>query len=183
MAFTFVSGNAFKLKELQEMMGVPVKSINIDLVEIQGEPEEVACAKCRAAQLHVDGPVLIEDSSLCFNALNGMPGVYTKWFVERMGLECLVKILETYRNKAAYAQCIYALSGDNGVVHLFKGVRHGNIVTPRGSTEFGWDSIFEPDGYIQTYAEMTSENKYGISDRSEAFKKLMAHLAQKKYTK
>ena len=49
-----------------------------DLPELQGEPEEISRAKCRLAAQQIGGPVMVEDTSLCFNALNGLPGVYIK---------------------------------------------------------------------------------------------------------
>ena len=53
-------------------------SAKIDLPELQGEPEEVSKEKCRLAAKEVNGPVMVEDTSLCYNALGGLPGVYIK---------------------------------------------------------------------------------------------------------
>lgn len=80
-AVTFVTGNAKKLQEVQKIMGdaVPMVSQKIDLPELQGTPEDVSREKCKLAAKEVDGPVLVEDTSLCFNALNGLPGVYIKY--------------------------------------------------------------------------------------------------------
>jgi inosine triphosphate pyrophosphatase len=58
---------------------------DIDLPEFQGEPDEICSAKCREAAKHVNGPVLVEDTCLCFNALGGMPGPYIKWFLKAVG--------------------------------------------------------------------------------------------------
>ena len=75
---TFVTGNAKKLEEVRAILGkdfprdiVPKK---IDLPELQGEIDEICILKCKEAKMHVDGPVLVEDTSLCFNSLNGLPG-------------------------------------------------------------------------------------------------------------
>ncbi len=62
-----------------------VTSQDIDLPEYQGTPEEVAREKCKLAAKHVKGPVIVEDTSLCFNALGGMPGPYIKWFLKEIG--------------------------------------------------------------------------------------------------
>lgn len=75
---TFITGNPGKLQELKQILGsdfpreLVIKSI--DLPELQGEPDEICIAKCREASKHVKGPVFIEDTCLCFNALNGLPG-------------------------------------------------------------------------------------------------------------
>ncbi|KAG9077137.1 nucleoside triphosphate pyrophosphohydrolase ham1 [Ceratobasidium sp. UAMH 11750] len=97
---TFVTGNANKLREVQEILAggtVPlvIESRNIDLPEIQGTPAEVSREKCRRAAEIVGGPCITEDTSLGFVALNGLPGAYIKWFLSAVGTEgesraCLV---------------------------------------------------------------------------------------------
>lgn len=73
------------LNRLQEVIAIlgdslpfQLESIKLDLPELQGEPEEVSRAKCKLAAKEVTGPVMVEDTSLCFNALGGLPGVYIK---------------------------------------------------------------------------------------------------------
>jgi inosine triphosphate pyrophosphatase len=70
-----------------------IQGVNIDLEEYQGEPEEIATKKCTQAVLQVDGPVIVEDTSLCFNALGGLPGPYIKWFLGKLKPEGLPKLL------------------------------------------------------------------------------------------
>ena len=60
---------------------------DIDLPEFQGEPDEICVAKCEEAVKHINGPVIIEDTCLGFNALGGMPGPYIKWFLKPLGPE------------------------------------------------------------------------------------------------
>ena len=86
---TFITGNMKKLEELQYILGDSINLDNkkIDLPELQGEPEEVAILKAKEAARQINGPVLIEDVSLCFNAFKGLPGVYIKWFVDKLGNE------------------------------------------------------------------------------------------------
>eukprot|EP00960_Hanusia_phi_P010100 295048-Hanusia_phi.AAC.2 len=91
---------------VQKIIGdaIPMQSQKIDLPELQGPPEEVSREKCRLAAKQIKGPVLVEDTSLCFNALNGLPGVYIKWFLEGIGHEGLNNLLAAYPDKSAYAQ-------------------------------------------------------------------------------
>jgi non-canonical purine NTP pyrophosphatase (RdgB/HAM1 family) len=92
------------------------------------------------------GPVIVEDTSLCFNALNGLPGPYIKWFYEAIGNEGLAKLLEGFEDKSAYAQCVLSYSaGEGHEVRTFVGVVDGNIVNPTGPQGFGWDPIFQVD--------------------------------------
>eukprot|EP00529_Nitzschia_sp_RCC80_P001324 CAMPEP_0113517278 /NCGR_PEP_ID=MMETSP0014_2-20120614/42141_1 /TAXON_ID=2857 /ORGANISM="Nitzschia sp." /LENGTH=93 /DNA_ID=CAMNT_0000414399 /DNA_START=56 /DNA_END=333 /DNA_ORIENTATION=- /assembly_acc=CAM_ASM_000159 len=74
---------------------VPFEITNkkIDLPELQGDPVEIAKEKCRLASKQVNGPVFTEDTSLCFNALNGLPGPYIKWFLESLGHDGLNRML------------------------------------------------------------------------------------------
>jgi inosine triphosphate pyrophosphatase len=71
-----------RLEEVKAIFGTesPFTLVNqsIDLPELQGEPEDVAKEKCKLASQQINGPVMVEDTSLCFNALNGLPGVYIK---------------------------------------------------------------------------------------------------------
>ncbi|KAI3743110.1 hypothetical protein L1987_60813 [Smallanthus sonchifolius] len=75
---TFVTGNAKKLEEAKSSLGqlIPFQSLKLDLPELQGDPEYIAKEKARLAANQVKGPVLVEDTCLCFNALMGLPGPY-----------------------------------------------------------------------------------------------------------
>eukprot|EP00179_Madagascaria_erythrocladioides_P008120 CAMPEP_0198324066 /NCGR_PEP_ID=MMETSP1450-20131203/12160_1 /TAXON_ID=753684 ORGANISM="Madagascaria erythrocladiodes, Strain CCMP3234" /NCGR_SAMPLE_ID=MMETSP1450 /ASSEMBLY_ACC=CAM_ASM_001115 /LENGTH=164 /DNA_ID=CAMNT_0044027831 /DNA_START=201 /DNA_END=695 /DNA_ORIENTATION=- len=155
----------------------------VDLPELQGEPEAIAKEKCRLAseQLNLadddDMLVLVEDTSLCFNALGGLPGPYIKWFLEKCGHAGLNKMLQGFEDKSAYAQCIFALRvRDNKEAQVFVGRTEGQIVEARGPPDFGWDPIFEPTGFTETYAEMDKNVKNTISHRYRALDKLRNHL-------
>ncbi|PSN40484.1 Inosine triphosphate pyrophosphatase [Blattella germanica] len=177
----FVTGNANKLAEVVAILGksFPFKLENrkIDLPEYQGEVNEICINKCKEAAKIVKGPVIIEDTSLCFNALGGLPGPYIKWFLDKIGSEGLHKMLTGWEDKSAYALCTFAFSrgADNDDVLLFQGKTEGTIVSPRGTSGFGWDTCFQPTGYDKTYAELPSELKNQISHRS------LAVLEFKKY--
>eukprot|EP00252_Welwitschia_mirabilis_P011279 TRINITY_DN25382_c0_g1_i1.p1 TRINITY_DN25382_c0_g1~~TRINITY_DN25382_c0_g1_i1.p1 ORF type:complete len:138 (-),score=27.98 TRINITY_DN25382_c0_g1_i1:57-470(-) len=111
-AVTFVTGNANKLEEVRSILGhaVPLKSVKIDLPELQGEPQDISKEKARLASRQISGPVIVEDTCLCFNALNGLPGPYIKWFLQKIGHEGLNNLLMAYEDKSAYALCIFSLA-------------------------------------------------------------------------
>ncbi|KAG8369725.1 hypothetical protein BUALT_Bualt14G0043700 [Buddleja alternifolia] len=182
---TFVTGNAKKLEEVRAILGnsIPFRSLKLDLPELQGEPEEISREKARLAAKEVNGPVLVEDTCLCFNALKGLPGPYIKWFLQKTGHEGLNNLLMAYEDKSAYALCVFSLAlGPNTDPITFLGKTPGKIVPPRGPNDFGWDPIFEPDGYDQTYAEMPKEEKNKISHRSRALALVKSHFADAGYT-
>uniref|UniRef100_A0A3Q2H414 Inosine triphosphate pyrophosphatase n=1 Tax=Equus caballus TaxID=9796 RepID=A0A3Q2H414_HORSE len=146
--------------------------------EYQGEPDEISTQKCQEAARQVQGPVLVEDTCLCFNALGGLPGPYIKWFLEKLKPEGLHQLLAGFEDKSAYALCTFALStGDpSQPVRLFRGRTSGRIVVPRGCRDFGWDPCFQPDGYEQTYAEMPKAEKNTISHRFRALLELQKYF-------
>jgi len=87
-------------------------------------------------------------------------------------------MLSGFDDKSAYALCTFAYFSGNAddQVQLFKGRTDGQIVSPRGPTDFGWDPCFEPAGHNQTYAEMTKELKNAISHRSRALQALKEYF-------
>lgn len=187
---TFVTGNANKLKEVIAILSTSesqdgiskvgkysITNKSLDLDEIQGTIEEVTINKAKAAANILKGPVLVEDTCLGFEAFNNLPGPYIKWFVKSIGLSGLVDMLYKFENKGANAICTFGYcEGPNAEVKLFQGVTKGNIVDSRGPTDFGWDSVFEPEGFDQTYAEMDKKNKNTISHRFRALDKLRDFL-------
>jgi inosine triphosphate pyrophosphatase len=190
-AVTFVTGNKKKLEEVKSILAlgdddgggggaINLISRSVDLPELQGDPLDIAREKCLLASKEINGPTLVEDTSLCFNALKGLPGPYVKWFLEKTGLDGLNNMLCAYEDKTAYAQCIFAYcDGAESAedVEVFVGRTNGRIVKARGKTEFGWDAVFEPDeqrdaNNKKTYGEMEKEEKNAISHRFRALEKL-----------
>ena len=126
----------------------------------------------------ISGPVIVEDTSLCFNALGGLPGVYIKWFLKNLGPDGLPRLIADWEDKSAYACCMFGFSeGEGKEVMVFEGRTNGEIVNPpRGKRDFGWDPVFQPEGYQLTYAELESEVKNSISHRGKALEKLKEHF-------
>lgn len=150
--------------------------------ELQGEPEEITREKAKLAAEQVKGPVLIEDTSLCFNALKGLPGPYIKWFLDKLGHDGLNKLLIGFDDKSAYAQCLFAYCADStSEPVIFDGRCSGRIVAARGPNAFGWDPIFEVDGTKKTFAEMEKNEKNLISHRSRALALVKEYFANKKH--
>lgn len=182
----FVTGNANKLAEVRSILGAScvahftLEAKKVDLPELQGEPEDIAMAKAKLAAKVIGGPTLVEDTSLCFNALGGLPGPYVKWFLEKTGLDGMNNLLSAYSDKTAYAQCIFAYCEGPGIEpRLFTGRTHGKIVPARGPSDFGWDPVFQPDDTIangKTYAEMDKKTKNEISHRYRALDKFRTFM-------
>ncbi|PNW86703.1 hypothetical protein CHLRE_02g095089v5 [Chlamydomonas reinhardtii] len=179
----FATGNKKKLEEVNAILAAgaelpfEVVAAKLDLPELQGEPEEISKEKCRIAAKLVGGAVMVEDTSLCFNAMHGLPGPYIKWFLEKLGHDGLNRMLAGFEDKSAYAQCIFAYTpGPDTEPIVFVGRTEGRIVQARGPTDFGWDPVFLPDGFTDTYAEMDKTTKNTISHRYRSLDKLRTYL-------
>ena len=101
---TFVSSNKYKINEVKMILGNEypweLRINSVDLFEPQAPPVEVSRWKCRQAAKICNSPVIVEDTSLCFNALNGLPGPYIKWFYESIGNDGLAKLLDGHEDKS-----------------------------------------------------------------------------------
>ena len=128
--------------------------------------------------IQVNGPVIVEDTCLCFNALGGMPGPYIKWFLSALGPDGLPRLLADFDDKTANAVCMFGYAESKDQINVFEGKTAGHIVPPRGSRDFGWDPIFQPEGFGQTYAEMDKNEKNKISHRFRALDKLKQYLLE-----
>ncbi|KAI9467323.1 Ham1-like protein [Lactarius psammicola] len=177
----FVTGNARKLDEVREILAqgeaIDIESRDLDLPEIQGTTQEIAIEKCRRAAEIIGGPVITEDTALCFAAMNGLPGPYIKFFLRDLGHEGLNHMLDGFPTRAAWALCTFAYSTGPGTEPvLFEGRTDGRIVPARGPPKFGWDPVFEAEDTGLTYAEMEATQKNVISHRGRALQKLRAYL-------
>jgi inosine triphosphate pyrophosphatase len=110
----------------------------------------------------------------------GLTGLFcacSKWFLTKLGHDGLNKLIAGFDDKTAYAQCVFSFcAGPDAEPITFDGRTPGRIVPPRGPTNFGWDPIFEPEGYNQTYAEMDKSLKNKISHRYKSLNLLREYL-------
>jgi inosine triphosphate pyrophosphatase len=156
----FITGNQNKATYLAKTLGIKLEHQKIELDEIQSvDPFKIIEHKVRQAYNTIKKPVLVEDVSLVFNALNGLPGPFIKFFVDSNdGLENLCRILDGFDDRSAYGSVIYGYF-DGKDLKLIDGRLNGIIaIHPRGEGGYGWDKIFEPEGYGGlTRAELSPE--------------------------
>lgn len=108
-----------------------------------------------------------------------MPGPLIKWFVESIGSEGLVNLAQKLGNIQATAKTVIGYAPNKEEMYFFEGAVEGEIVNPRVDSAFGWDPIFKPNGYAQTFAEMGTDQKNQISQRRLAAEELKRFLAGK----
>ncbi|MDK6028333.1 XTP/dITP diphosphatase [Ignisphaera sp. 4213-co] len=180
MEIFFVTNNMNKVREAEAILkefGIVIKPINVKKIEIQHESlDEIARIAAQNAYQEIKKPVVVEDSGLFINVLNGFPGPYSSYVYKTIGLKGILKLLEDYKEielRKARFVAVVALALSNNVIHLFKGVTEGLISFEiRGDKGFGYDPIFIPVGSTKTFAEMSIEEKNRYSHRGKAFKEL-----------
>jgi len=174
---TFITGNAGKAKYLSDYFHTPVDHLKLDLTEIQSlDLGEVVGDKARRAYEIVGAPVIVEDVALTFKGMKSLPGPLIKWFLETLGNDGLCNLLDNLKDRRAFAEVKFAICDEHGT-HTFTGTMDGTISDhPRGKMGFGWDPIFIPEGYTETWAEMSDDEKHATSMRKIALEKMQKFL-------
>lgn len=180
------SHNKGKIKEIAELLapfGIEVFSAGeLDLPE----PEETektfignAQLKSTAAANGANLPALADDSGLAVSALDGAPGIYSaRWAGPDkdfdMAMEKVQNGIGNHPDRRASFICALSLAWPDGHVENFEGRVEGEIVWPkRGSHGFGYDPIFQPNGFAETFGEMDPAKKHEMSHRADAFAQLV----------
>jgi inosine triphosphate pyrophosphatase len=172
MQLYFITGNKKKFKEVNALLP-EVEQLNIDVPEIQGTDAHVIIKKkLETARRHKKARFIVEDTSLYMDCLGGLPGPLIKWFLKSVGNDGLANLAKKLGNPSAQAKTIIGYSRADGRTKFVEGVLKGEIVSPRGDSDFGWDPIFQPEGHEKTFAQMTKKEKNEISMRRHALNKL-----------
>ena len=190
--------NPGKLKEIAELIG-PLGIACVGAEELGlPEPEEIgnsfldnADLKAREAADLSGLPALADDSGLAVDALHGLPGIFSaRWAEDSDGNRDWMRAMERVwtrleqagpdASRDAHFACALSLAWPNdGQIESFEGRVDGQLVwPPRGDKGFGYDPMFMPVGYNQTFGEMDPADKHRISHRADAFRKLVAALFQ-----
>lgn len=175
----FVTNTEGKAKEAQEILGEKflIKHQKVDLEEIQTvNGKEVIRKKVKQAFRLLKIPVLVEDTSLYFEAWKGLPGALARWFLDAVGCQGICKMMKDEENRKAYAESAIAFY-DGKKMKIVSARVEGSIPEkPKGHYGFGWDPIFIPKGFEKTFSEMTMTEKNEISMRRAALEKLRLYL-------
>ena len=186
--------NAHKAREIQEILGPEFELRDLtaypeisEIVESGKSFEENAQIKAIAVSKKLPGLVIGDDSGLEAEALGGAPGIYSARYAgknatDKQNVEKLLSELAgagaKARQRKARFRCVITLAQEGELLGTFEGTVAGTIADcPRGSRGFGYDPIFVPNGFEQTFAELPAEVKNRISHRAEAIRALAAKLA------
>ncbi len=176
MALYLITGNKNKFEEIKAV--IPnVQQLDIDLPELQDvDARRIIEQKLSEAVHHHKESFIVEDTSLYLDCLNGFPGPLIKWLEKGVGVEGIWKLAKTLGNTRAQAKTLIGFAKSCDEMYFFEGVVQGSIVAPRGTNDFGWGPIFQPEGCAQTFGEMSREEKQKIGMRGQALVKLQEFL-------
>ncbi len=188
MKLVFATNNPNKLKEVQEILGDQIELLSLKEIGCFEEIAETATTLEGNAKIKADHVTRLygyncfaDDTGLEVDSLNGEPGVYSARYGGEprdadKNMNKLLQKLEGKPNRKAQFRTIVALNLQ-GKSYAFEGICQGEIQQERSGEEgFGYDPIFQPEGYEMSFAEMSSEEKNKISHRKRAIQKLVDFL-------
>ena len=205
MKIVFATNNQHKLDEIRSILGDKIEVLSlkdigcdVDIPETGQTLEENALQKAQYIYDHYHMSVFADDTGLEVEALNGAPGIYSARYASMVdgssvshdseaNMACLLKELGENNNRKARFRTVIALILKKDIcpcgctsikeIHQFEGIVEGEIIRERrGGEGFGYDPIFQPDGYDKTFAELGMDIKNHISHRARAVQKLAEFL-------
>ena len=182
------TNNKHKLSEIRPLIEPDFRILSLedigcheDLPETTDTLEGNSLQKASYVFNNFHVPCFADDTGLEVDALNGAPGVYSARYAgdhrnSDDNINLLLKNLQGKSNRRAQFRTVITLISNHGT-RTFEGIVHGTILEERhGAGGFGYDPVFQPDGFSTSMAEMTLEEKNEISHRGRAIKKLVAFL-------
>lgn len=193
MKIVFATNNSHKLEEIRQILGKSIEVLSLadincheDIPETAPTIEGNAMMKARYVYNKYGTPCFADDTGLEVEALDGAPGVYSARYAGGEGhdseanMRKLLHELEGKENRRAQFRTVIALieqKDGKPVAHTFEGKIEGHISDEkRGTSGFGYDPIFVPEGYEQSFAELGNEIKNKISHRARAVARLAEYL-------
>ncbi len=185
----FATNNAHKLEEIRAILGDKVEILSLNDINCHADIPETADtlqgnAALKAQYIYENYGLdcFADDTGLEVEALNGAPGIYSARYAGGEGhdseanMKKLLSEMQDKENRKARFRTVICLI-EGGEEHFFEGIVNGSIIRERkGGAGFGYDPVFMPDGYSETFAEMGNDEKNKISHRARAVQKLCEYL-------
>lgn len=191
MRLCFASNNKHKLDEIKNVVGRKIDILSLadikcneELPETRNTLEGNSLQKAEYVLQHYNTPCFADDTGLEVEALHGAPGVYSARYAGNHrntddNIALLLQNLKNDTNRKAQFRTVITLIGVEAQPIFFEGIIRGEIIAEkRGSSGFGYDPVFVPEGHSKTFAEMTLEEKNQLSHRAIAVKKLAEYLSR-----
>ena len=185
----FATNNAHKLEEIRAILGDKVEILSLNDIDCHADIPETAdtlqgnaALKAQYIYKNYGLDCFADDTGLEVEALNGAPGIYSARYAGGEGhdseanMKKLLSEMQDKDNRKARFRTVICLI-EGGEEHFFEGIVNGSIIRERkGGAGFGYDPVFMPDGYSETFAEMGNDEKNKISHRARAVQKLCEYL-------
>ena len=185
----FATNNAHKLEEIRAILGDKVEILSLNDIDCHADIPETADtlqgnAALKAQYIYENYGLdcFADDTGLEVEALNGAPGIYSARYAGGEGhdteanMKKLLSEMQDKDNRKARFRTVICLI-EGGKERFFEGIVNGSIIRERkGGSGFGYDPVFMPDGYSETFAEMGNDEKNKISHRARAVQKLCVYL-------
>jgi len=184
MKLGLITSNEGKLREFRSelsRLGIEVARVDESCEEIQADTIEEVIQYClKDLKSRGVGDVILDDSGLFIDSLEGFPGVYSSYVYKTLGCKGILKLMDKISDRRAhFSCCIGCILGDGQEIVVTEKVE-GRIGTEeRGDKGFGFDPIFIPEGDSRTFAEMSIEGKNPISHRGRAIRAFALALRKK----
>ena len=192
MQLVFASNNKNKIKEIQELLPASIEILSLESIGCHEEIPETAntiegnaILKANYVTEKYGYNCFADDTGLEIDALNGEPGVYSARYAGEQknaenNMDKVLNALNNNNNRTAQFKTVIALN-INGAQQLFTGIAKGQITTEKsGNQGFGYDPIFQPEGFQETFADLSLETKNKISHRGKATQLLISFLNELK---
>lgn len=190
MKLVFATHNQNKFREVKAMLPSHIELLSLTDIGCNDDIEETATTiegnallKAKYVRDNYNLDCFADDTGLEVHALNNEPGVYSARYAgdshdPQANIEKLLKNLNSIKDRSARFKTVIALSL-NESEHMFFGICEGEITKERfGTSGFGYDSIFKPQGFGKTFAEITLSKKSEIGHRGKAMRKLIDYLSK-----
>ena len=188
MEIVLATSNEHKVREINDIVTSMNLSLTFVLPPKDFDPEENGTnfeensyIKAYEAWKLTKTWVLADDSGLCIDSLDGKPGIYSARYAQTPAkrIDRVLSEMSNKENRKGHFACAMTLINPEGKVeYAYKGVCEGKIIEKSlGTNGFGYDPIFVPDGYSQTIAELSEEEKNKISHRSKALTKVLEYIS------
>lgn len=188
MQLVFASNNKHKIDEIQNLLPTSIQILSLkdircfeEIPETADTIEGNAILKANYISDKYGYNCFADDSGLEIDYLQGAPGVYSARFAgeqknDQDNIEKVLSELKDIQNRKAQFKTVIALNLNNQQ-HLFSGIIRGSITEmQKGTNGFGYDSVFQPNNYSITFAEMNQDEKSAISHRGQAVAELLSFL-------
>jgi len=175
--------NQHKLTELRPLFkrfDVSFETTSVEKLEIRADDVETVAHEAAITAYDVlKRPVVLDDTGLFIDALNGFPGTYSAYILKTIGTTGILRLMNNIdKRNAEFVTAVGYADGD--AVRTFVGVMPGNIArAPAGEEGFGYDPIFVPQDETRTYAQLSLLEKVNISHRTKAFRKFLDWYAKR----